>query len=45
MSANRHERSEKVQTVLGAIDAEDLGITSTHEHHASGKPKRLLQFP
>lgn len=32
MSTNRHERSGKVQTVLGLVDAEDLGITSTHEH-------------
>jgi len=45
MSANRQERSGKVQTVLGAVDAEHLGITLTHEHHASGNPKRLLQFP
>ena len=29
---NRNDLSGKVQTVLGPIEPEDLGITLTHEH-------------
>ena len=32
MSDKRPEMAGKVQTVLGVIDAEELGITLTHEH-------------
>lgn len=48
----RPEMAGKAQTVLGPIDAEDLGITSTHEHllinmtvyFAEPKEARLLKL-
>ncbi len=32
MSGNRQEKAGRVQTVVGMIDGEDLGITLPHEH-------------
>ena len=43
MSSSRAQMSGKVQTVLGEIDADSLGITLTHEHLLASTDFRFVE--